>query len=825
MRKAIGVFLIIVIAASVVHLHRVSFSYTVSAQTDHIVINEFLAAGAVSWIELYNPTTSAVNTIGWTISDTPYGGGEALDGDWGVSSIPAGGYVIHYTSLYLHESDGEIYLKDSNNNLIDDVYYGWSHPLIGKGGCPTGENGTHMLSCARAPNGIDTDDYARDWTLAVVPTPGTANNAPAPNLGGEGVVINEYFFFDPNLENSCVVELYNIGTTPVNLTDWWLTARYGYYRISKPTMIAPGGFQILDTRKLYPSYAILSLFTDTGVRADQLGLDDLPPSVSNAKSYQRGPFDGEGPNVGFNSESSGYPDHLIMASRTLNSTNYPAWDTTLDILFDDLTTPASDSWAWNVSVKSRAGNAVTGVTLTVRYAPYGTSSYTSLSGTPIDLGDGNYSFVHDVSLLKGSYHLKVKGTKTNYISDTTIRTLSVVGNKTLRVLWDGGHNQDQRYLSTALHWSWEWWYSVNMTWNLWRSFPNCVLHINYQPFSTSLLSNVDILIIPYIQIPLTSDERLALDQFLTSGGMVWWGGHNDMQRFNHTMNNVWISQYGFEFLNGTQLTSSYVGILDDSNNTGHPYSPIFHTFPSNHTLLNGITELPISNTTQVLVNPSVEGVSILATGDMVDTYWDADGSNTNTPGDINLNNTVPLAVRETGMGGVLIVSGGSEMLLDPDLVYGADQFWQNMYDYYICSHIGIALGVSPTVVNVNRNETTTFAINVTIANLGTYALDNVVIQLTLSNESLVEPISDLQVDLGTIQPSTTVLTTFTFHAIVDADSTIMVNVTVETTASRWAGLTKLVIVHAFTPLEPNITEPSNPILKLPQIIYHIIIGA
>jgi len=802
MRKALILLLVLLAAASVFGARSPPIVERVSAQADHVVINEFQAKGA-EWIELYNPTTSAVNTVGWKIGDGE--SNETLDGDWGVTSIPAGGYVVHFTTLGLSNSYDEIFLWDASGNLVDDVYYGCSNGNRDKGGCPVGGNGSDGRSSARAPNGHDTDDYARDFAL--VATPGGPNVAPAPNLGGEGVIINEFLHRNPDGSNNRSVELYNIGTTTVNLTYWWLTDDSdGYYNITTPTVIAPGGFQIITTG-LWPDGDILSLFTSTGVRADQLAIESSAPPA-NGESYQRGPLDGQGPNDGYDFASSGDPDHLTVDVETLNSTNFPSWDFSVEITLEDMTVAATSSWTWNVSVEDNYGNPLPGVTLTASYAPYGTTTYTTLPGTPIDHGDGNYTFTHDISTLKGAYHLKVEGTKAGYDPGSATSVLNVIGSETIVVLWDGAHDQYSGHLGTL----------VDGTWDVWRSFPDCIVKVNDQPFTTSLLSDADILIIPYIQTPLTSTEMAALDGFLQDGGMVWWGGYYHMSHFNHTMNNEWIKNYGFRFLNGTQIFDNRINIRDPTDNTGQPYYPVFHTFPNEHPLLTGITELAISGTTQVYVDPASTNTTILATGDSVDTYWDADGSGTNNAGDINGTDAVPLAVYETGTGGALIVCGGSNMLYEFDLDVGKSQFWRNMYDYRIRTRTGITFSLSSTSFSVNRTESVQFTLTVTVESVGTKTLRNVRIWLSFPHQ-LTLPGGAIPTCLGNLSPGSDASVSFTFWATENGNFTITVTIT----ADAIQPLTEQVDVHAFTSTPPP--PPPPPPTPLPGPLNPFILGA
>ncbi|MFX1563927.1 MAG: lamin tail domain-containing protein, partial [Promethearchaeota archaeon] len=690
MKKIIPLLLMLTIATSVLGNLGLPFveASPTPAPAPPIVINEFQAKGT-EWIELYNPTGSPVSLVGWEIGDGE--GNETIDTDWLVSSIPAGGYVWsgqngYNTTLGLSNSYDQIFLYNSTGQLVDEVWYGNSEGQgYARGGCPVGYlfPDEFSWSSARAPNGQDTDDDAADWTIDISATPGAANDAPAPNLGGEGVFINEFLLKNSGGSNNESVELYNPTAGTIDLQYWWLTDDSdALYNITSATSIGPGEFLMIWI-DCYVSGDILSLFTDTGVRADQLAL--ASPST-DGESWQRGPLDGQGPNNGYDQASSGDPNYLIEAVETLGSTNAPSWALSLDIQLEAKTVAASASVEWNVSVIDNYSNPTSGVTLSASYATYGTSTYTAISGSQVDHGDGNYTLTYDMSTLKGTYHFKLEGTKSSYIDGSATTTLNVIGSETMYVLWDAAHNQYYRYSDTSY---------IQDTWDLWRSFPDCILVVNDQPFSTSLLDPVDILIVPYIDLALTSTEISALTAFLQDGGMVWWGGYYDTRYFNKTMNNEWITNYGIEFLLNTSTPASYyIEIHDPTDNTGSSYYPVFHTFPNTHSLITDITELSVSSTTQVYVDPSSINTTILTTGDS-DTYFDGDGSGTKNSGDINGTNCVPLAVYEHGSGGALIVCGGSNFLYKYDIEVGKDQFWRNMYDYRLRVRTGMDLTVAP----------------------------------------------------------------------------------------------------------------------------------
>ena len=112
---------------------------------DSLVINEIYASpnseeyGGIDWngdgeisrysnqfVEVHNPTESAVDMGGWWIDDIADGGSPACSVAWGTT-IEAGAYVVFYraqTNIEFDYFDGDtVSISDSSRNLVDSVSY------------------------------------------------------------------------------------------------------------------------------------------------------------------------------------------------------------------------------------------------------------------------------------------------------------------------------------------------------------------------------------------------------------------------------------------------------------------------------------------------------------------------------------------------------------------------------------------------------------------------------------------------------------------------------------------------------------------------------
>jgi hypothetical protein len=182
-------------------------SPSASVLADHIVINEL--DNYSEWIELYNPTASAVDISGWRLTADI----DSLDYTVpGSTVIAAGGYWTYTTSSDLDSGGDVVNLYNDSAVLVDRVAYG------NYGGAPAPS--TVVRTVARVPNGTDTDDDARDWNLTASPTLDAANDVPAVLLGSS-LVLNEFDNYP--ISGNDMVEIHNPTMGAVTLTNWLIS--------------------------------------------------------------------------------------------------------------------------------------------------------------------------------------------------------------------------------------------------------------------------------------------------------------------------------------------------------------------------------------------------------------------------------------------------------------------------------------------------------------------------------------------------------------------------------------------------------------------------
>jgi regulation of enolase protein 1 (concanavalin A-like superfamily) len=189
-----------------------------------VVINEFLAhtdLPDVDAIELFNCSTQAVDLSGCWLTDSAATNKFRIpDG----TSIPARGYWVfdeNALGFGLDAAGEAIYLVNAaDTRVLDAVRY---------------EAQANGISFGRCPDGAGT------FRTLAAKTLGAANSAPL----SPDIVINE-IMYDPigGSDEDQYVELYNKGSTAVDLGGWKFTAGISYTFPSNTT-VAPGGYLVV----------------------------------------------------------------------------------------------------------------------------------------------------------------------------------------------------------------------------------------------------------------------------------------------------------------------------------------------------------------------------------------------------------------------------------------------------------------------------------------------------------------------------------------------------------------------------------------------------
>ncbi|GAA1707170.1 hypothetical protein GCM10009808_26480 [Microbacterium sediminicola] len=199
------------------------------APQDAIVINEASSQGIPEdWVELYNTSDAAVDVSGWMVSDSA-GELEALPEG---SVVDAGGYLVLVkdTAFTFGLGKGDefhLYLADGAT-LVDEVVW---------------PDGTHA-----DPSWGRCVDGTGEFTMNETATPGAANDCPAP-AGPENIVINEVTSQgDPDW-----VEIYNDGTTDVDISGWVVTDSAAEPAVLPEGTIVPAeGYLVLEKDAAFP---------------------------------------------------------------------------------------------------------------------------------------------------------------------------------------------------------------------------------------------------------------------------------------------------------------------------------------------------------------------------------------------------------------------------------------------------------------------------------------------------------------------------------------------------------------------------------------------
>jgi hypothetical protein len=190
----------------------------------NLVINEFLARTtppAQDYIEIHNHSTTPLDITGCWLSDSPSTNKFQITNSTVLGPRQFAVFYESQLGFGLNSSGEKIFLVNSNQTRVLDA---WSFEAQGEG-IPTG----------RFPDGSDNIDK-----LAAL-TPGTTNAAAL----RPDIVINE-LMYDPISGDGDdeYIELYNRGTSTVNIGGWKFTAGVDH-TLPENTFMPPGAYYIV----------------------------------------------------------------------------------------------------------------------------------------------------------------------------------------------------------------------------------------------------------------------------------------------------------------------------------------------------------------------------------------------------------------------------------------------------------------------------------------------------------------------------------------------------------------------------------------------------
>ena len=288
---------------------------------NQLILNEIMASNRVvlqdedgdypDWIELFNPTNEVLSLEGFWLSDDPIESEMWIFPD---VTIEPGEYLVVFASG-----------KDRTNQLEGNLHTNFRIGRSGDSvilGNPEGRVIDSITFHEKIPSNIS---YGRispgtgQWRYFLEPTPGRANDADPydevfnmpwleedfPVYINEFLVTNRSSLEDENGEFHEWIELYNSGSEPVDLTDFWLSDKESNpYKWRFPeTVIEPDEYLVIfasgknradpENPYLHTSYGLndrddeLVFKTPEGHIIDVIPIRNQKPDVS----YGRNPND------------------------------------------------------------------------------------------------------------------------------------------------------------------------------------------------------------------------------------------------------------------------------------------------------------------------------------------------------------------------------------------------------------------------------------------------------------------------------------------------------------------------------------------------------
>lgn len=245
---------------------RVAGAMPAGASANHIVISEFRTSGSDEYIELYNPTSSDIDINGWEIRRSSGCGSTVVSLHTFTSSIiiGAGKYFLIVGAGYTGSTPGDFSdtlsiadnggfaILDAADLIVDQAgmcdtttykeIVTTSLPPLGSGNSYERKVGGTSGSCE------DSDDNLSDFLNIGAGAPRNSSS-PATSCGYPllSILINEVAWAGTVASaDDEWIELYNPGSSDIDLTNWRLVADDGSPDITLSGSIAGDGYYLLE---------------------------------------------------------------------------------------------------------------------------------------------------------------------------------------------------------------------------------------------------------------------------------------------------------------------------------------------------------------------------------------------------------------------------------------------------------------------------------------------------------------------------------------------------------------------------------------------------
>ncbi|PJB67441.1 MAG: hypothetical protein CO094_03985 [Anaerolineae bacterium CG_4_9_14_3_um_filter_57_17] len=363
------------------------------------------AQGNDEFIEVFNPTQSAIDITGWKlVRSTSTGTSPSTRHVFGTVSLQPGQFYLVASASYddavppdaiANGSGAATPAVNSNFGIADDGGVALEKPdgtkidQVGLGTTSYGEGNLLPQLTADTDQGYarvnvceDTNDNATDFvltnpsdpqnsssTFSICPAPTAVNTAPP---WYHRVIINEIAWGGTPSDGTAGqwIELYNPDTTnPIDITGWHLVAADGVPDISLSGSIAPGGYFLLARRS--------DVFTTLPI--NQVFLDALNPGGESLRlvTSTGSPVDSANGDGGPWPAGSGFAPYASMERNGRAADSDAIWITFAG------TPSVQDRLNQNVNGTPGAANWATGLTQTPSPTPTATFTATpTLTSTP-----------------------------------------------------------------------------------------------------------------------------------------------------------------------------------------------------------------------------------------------------------------------------------------------------------------------------------------------------------------------------------------------------------------------------------------------------------